>query len=68
MTWGPHDLRLAEALAEQRLEAARRVRVDTKQRLWVRGAAPARSGELARVHLHWPAHLHRRARGATGHG
>jgi len=72
MTWGPHDLRLAKALADQRLEAAHRAGVDLKRPLWVRGA-PERSGGHARVrlqwpfHRHWPVHLHRPAHGAAGH-
>lgn len=60
MTWRPHDLRLAEALAEQRLEAARRVRI-TMRRPSARGAPVEKSSGRGRVALHQP------AQGAAGH-
>lgn len=64
MTWGPHDLRLAEALGEQRLQAARRARVNLKHRLRGRGAPEHGLGHL---HRHWPIHLHHAVHGAAGH-
>ena len=66
MTWGPHDLRLAQALSEQRLEAARRAGVNLKHRH--RGWTAPRWDRVARhLHLHWPIHLHHTAHGAVGH-
>lgn len=56
MTWGPHDLRLAEALAEQRLEAARRARVTIKKRPSARGAPSEKIGGRGRVAVRRPAH------------
>lgn len=64
MTCGPHDLRLAEALGEQRREAARRAGVNLKHRFPGRRAS-VRGGVFD--HLHSPIHLHRAAHGAAGH-
>jgi hypothetical protein len=64
MTWGPHDLRLAEALSERRLEAARRAGVSLKHRFRGR-REPAWGGVFG--HLHRPVRLHHAAAGAAGH-
>jgi len=69
MTWRPHDLRLARALSEQRLEAARRARVNLKRRLRGRGA-PEHGLGLGYLHwpqLHRPIHLYHAAHGVAGH-
>jgi hypothetical protein len=66
MTWGPHDLRLAEALGEQRREAARRAGVNLHHRFRGRRALEWRD-VIGHLHLHWPIHLHHAAHGAAGH-
>ena len=56
MTYGPFDLRLTKALAQNRLEAAHRVRIGMSRRPSARGAPPECRGGRDRVPLPRPAH------------
>jgi hypothetical protein len=56
MSYGPYDLRLVEALAEQRLAAVHRVRIGLAGRSRVRGVPPERSDGRGRIALRRPAH------------
>ena len=55
MTIGPNDLRLVRALAEQRFETARGMRISVKRRPSARGAPPETSGRHGRVAFPRPA-------------
>jgi hypothetical protein len=56
MTYGPFDLRLANALAQNRLAAAHRVRIGMTRRPSAREAPPECRSGRDRVALPRPAH------------
>ena len=65
MSPGPHDLWLAEALADQRLEAARRARVNMKRRPFIRRTPLEEVHHRGNTTLHWPIHLHQPSHGVA---
>ena len=66
MTMHLPDLRLAEALTEERLEAGRRAHISMHRRPYEPGARARQSRGSAGVAPHWPT-LHRPAHGTAGH-
>jgi hypothetical protein len=73
MTMHLLDLRLAEVLTEERLQAARQAHTNLNRRHWVPGVPAKKSQRDGRVVLHWttqlhrPTRLHRPLHGTAGH-
>ena len=67
MTFTPYDLWLAEALAEERLAAARRARLDPGSRPSAHGVPVRKTRRHGSAVLPWPTHLQRPVHGTAGH-
>jgi hypothetical protein len=67
MAFSPYDLWLVNALAEERLEAARRARHNPNTRHTAHGATVDKNRGGDRVALRWTVRPHRLAHGAAAH-